>query len=193
MKIFIMAKDKDKKRTPEEREADRKHALTTLKEKGVKALAGTFWVDQSKAYGEAGERATHDFKYLPTMQNPTKNVSKLITNSLLGSRQGDQRYTGTVSEYGILNSCAAMRDNAIGKLKVQDVYELAGSKEVAPKKYAEMFVEDLAEAEGKKDKEFYAKLIGINQTAFAHKTVEEALAAERKAMVGDLEKIVKKK
>lgn len=171
--------------TPEEL---REQALTVLKDSGVSGLSAAYLVGED--YGPVGTRAVHNFKYIPALTEPTKPVSQMITNGLLSSRQDGKYYTGNLSEFQLIKGATDLRNQALGAVTIQDVYELAGSKEKAPAKYADMTLAKLSESEDETDKKFYDKLTKTYALAFRHGSVEESLGAERKAAVGGLEKEV---
>jgi hypothetical protein len=177
--------NEDNQPTPEEL---REQALKVLNDKGISALSAAYVTDEN--YGPAGKNAVHNFKYLPALTNPEKSVSELITEGLLGSREDGKMYTGNLSEFKLIKKATEMRMGSLGYLKVQDVYELAGSGEKAPAAYANKTIDELSKSEEKADKEFLGKLIKTYQLTFSHKAVEEALGDERKAVVGGLEKEV---
>ncbi len=103
------------KEIEEAKERIRKIALKNLKAGNLMNLASAFLVEESKEYGEAGSSAVEQFKYFPSFNAGLKNYdlksgeeNDLFKESILASRQGNKRYSGNISEYGIMQSCAGI-------------------------------------------------------------------------------------
>jgi hypothetical protein len=149
------------------------------------ALAGTFYSHQI-GYG-SGDSAVEQYKYVPALQSQTGQ--QIILQSLIGSRQGGKRYTGNVSEYGILETAANGIGGGLGGVKVSDAIKLAGIDGKIDEQYRDMYLSDLA----KKDKELFKAIVGKYNQNLADMTVAEALTLRvRDKENSGLEKIFEK-
>lgn len=191
-----MAEDK---LTPEQKEARRAVALKNLNNSKIVDLASTFHVDASGAYGEAGNSAIEQYKYLPAMsagpkfsvydeEKSSEKEIDLMTNSILSSRQGGKRYSGHVSEYGIIESCAKIVGQSMGYLKVQDILDLIGSDKKVKAQYQSKYLEDLGKSDDKEDKKLYGELIESYMQYTTDLKVSESFKARTGAIKGGLEK-----
>jgi len=168
--------------TTEEREAQRDVALRNLKDSSTSDLAVSYLVKHSGQYGEAGNSAVHNFKYIPGIQKPSENVSGIISNSLLDSRVNEEMYSGNVSELGIIQKCAEIIQESLKSVKVSDVYELMGA-ENPPEEYANQYVGDLDESK-------YNQILSLYNAYLTSKGVSEALDERAKNLPKGLEKIL---
>ena len=185
--------------TPEQKEARRAVALKNLNNSKIVDLASTYQVDASGAYGEAGNSAIEKYKYFPAMSSGPKfsiyneedgseKEIDLMTNSILSSRQGGKRYSGNVSEYGIIESCAKIVGQSVGYLKVQDVLDLIGSGKKVKAQYQNKYLEDLGKSEDKEDKKLYQGLVESYMQYTTDLGVSESFKARTSAIKGGLEK-----
>ena len=197
----------------EAKERIRKIALKNLKAENLMNLAGAFLVHESGQYGEGGDSAVEEFKYFPSFNSNLKNhdlnsgeEKDLFRNSILASRQGKKRYSGNVSEYGIMQDCAGIMQESLDKIKVSDLYsELMGGikkvkgelkdiylNELRPQISQEEFVK-LSENKQKKiqaSQELYKTLVTAYQTYLTDKVVSESLGERKSSTLKDLEKIL---
>ena len=203
---------KEKELTPEERKEQREVALKNLAEAPLMDLATAYFVDESGQYGEAGNSAIEKFKYLPAMNSGAKvydfntgNEVNLMQNALLGSRKKGKRYTGNVSEYDIMESCAKIMEQSLERIKVQDILELIGSEEKVVDDYKNKYLSDLVpqvtqeeydklpenkREEIDKSQEIYGKVIAGYTQYLTSTKVSEAFGEQTNAIKGGLEKML---
>ena len=185
-----------KEMTAEEKGRLRVVALKNLNSKGLTDLAASYFVNQSGAYGEAGDSAVEQFKYLPAVNYGAKSYDfesgdevDMITNSLLGSRQDGKRYTGTLSEFKVMKDCATMVQRSLGMIKIKDILELTGSDIDVKENYKDKYFSDLFEGSNE-DKKIANQIIGDYMKYFATIKVLEALGESANNSKGNLEKIL---
>jgi len=174
--------------TKEQREEARKVALRSLGETSLMDLAAAYLVEQNGQYGEAGNSAVEQFKYLPALQSP--EGSELILGNLLGSRKDKKRYTGNVSEYNIIHNCAKIMNESLGAVTVQDVLTLTGSNQTVSERYKKSYISDLAQSENEEDKEIFNQVMGAYMQHFTDTKVAEALLTRAGANSKGLEGLV---
>ena len=132
-----------KTQTPQEieeaKERIRKIALKNLKAGNLMNLASAFLVNESGQYGEAGDSAVEEFKYFPSFNSNLKAQNlesekeyNIFENAIRNSRQSNKRYSGNISEYGIMQDCAEIMQNSLNQIKISDLYSelMGGSKKV---------------------------------------------------------------
>lgn len=180
---------KEKELTPEQRKQMRDVALKNLNEAPLMDLAAAYLAEKSGQYGEAGNSAIEQFKYLPAIQS--SEGSKLMSNSILESRQDGKRYTGNVSEYKIIESCAKIMQESLGAITIQDVLGLIGSDITVNENYKDKYLFDLANSENEKDKEIFQQVMGNYMQYLTDTKVSEALKERVKFTRGGLEEILK--
>ena len=180
-----MEKESDKGDKERQKEEQRKAALATFKTNLVD-LAAAFYVESSNQYGEAGASAVDQYIYGPAVRKDPE----IIYQSLLGSRQGKKRYTGNVSEWGIIQNAARIVQESLGALNVSDVLSLMGSKASIGEQYRSKEMAKLAESKSEEDKKLYEALVGMYQSHVMDVKVAEALGKRDKARVGQLEEML---
>ena len=210
---MTIQKQPTQKEIEEAKERIRKIALKNLKAENLMNLASTFLVHESGTYGEGGDSAVEKFKYFPSFNSNLKSNDlksgeevDLFRDSILNSRQGKKRYSGNVSEYAIMQSCAKIMQESLDKIKISDLYSelMGGSKkvkgdlkdlyigELKPQISQEEFSK-LSEDKKKslqKGMELYETLIGTYQTYLTDKAVSESLGERKKSTIKDLENIL---
>ena len=172
-------KEEIEKQKKEQRDA----ALKTFKGNLIN-LAAAFYVENSNQYGEAGASAVDEFIYNPAIRS--KEGSDLLYGKLFESRQGGKRYTGNVSEYYIIATAAKIVGESLGRITVDDIYGLMGSKVKIDEQYKGKYIEEL-------DKETNKTLAGAYIADLMDKKVAEALTKRAQARVSKLEEMVKEK
>lgn len=177
----------------EAREKAREVALKNLKNDGIRSLAAAYFVDSFKAknpgmnYGEAGESAVELYKYLPGIRSP--EGQEIVMTTLLGSRQGSKRYSGNVSEYGVIKTAGDIMTQSLGGVSIDDVMSTLGSKANVDTKYRGKYLSDLFEGSDEDQKVGHQILNGYLQN-FTDTSVSEALNARAKDTVKGLEEVV---
>ena len=188
-------------------------ALKNLKAENLMNLASAFLVEESGQYGEGGGSAVENFKYFPSFNSNLKNYdlksgeeNDLFRESILNSRQGKKRYSGNVSEYGIMQSCASIMQESLDKIKVSDLYSgLMGGSGKVKSEYKNIYIGELKhqlsqEEFGKlpenkqkaivEKQKIYENLLGTYQTYLTDKAVSDSLGERKKATIKSLEKIL---
>lgn len=182
---------------PEEiRKAQREVALKNLGASHLTDLAGAYFVNSSGAYGEAGDSAVEAHKYFPALNSGGKFYDfesgkevDLMRNSLLGSRQDGRRYSGNVSEFGIIKNSASIVQESLARVKLKDVLELVGSGKEVKGDYKDKYVSDLLNGDDGA-KSIAKQVMGSYIQYFTDVKVSEALGENSKSVVGNLEKIL---
>lgn len=208
----MTAQKPNQKEIEEARERIRKIALKNLKAENLMGLAGAFLVEESGQYGEAGGSAVEKFKYFPSFNSSLKNYNlktgeevNLFRDAVLNSRQGNKRYSGNISEYGIMQSCANIMQESLDHIKIQDLYSLMkGDKKIRedlkdaylgdlrpkiPQEEFDKLSHDKKEAL-EQNMELYKVLAGSYQKYLTDKSVSESLGENAKSTVKGLEKIL---
>jgi len=201
--------DKPKEKTPEE--LKREVAQKNLKATNLMNVAAAYLVHKSGQWGADGDNAMNEFKYFPAFNSGTKAYAAdgteydVVKNSILASREDGQLYSGNVSEMKIMKDCAAVMQESLNALTVNDVMGLMGSKAEFKAGFNGKYVRDLmpqlSEEEFAKlpaDKKAaieesmktYQNLIASYQTYLARTKVSEALAESAKQIPKGLEKIL---
>lgn len=192
----IMAKKKTDEPTPEQKEKDRTFALKNLRgeESNVPDLAVAYLTSDEGVYGGVGSGDIEKYKYLPAIEGGASYIDQngekksLIASSLLGSRKGGKRYSGTASEFDLIEAGHITTQRALGNIKVQDVLDLMGSEGKLPSKYADKFVSDLNK-DDEEDKKVLDEIENkYNAYLLRTKLVEATNEAIEKDVVGGLEK-----
>lgn len=188
-----MTNEKPKESTPETKRA---HALENLTKRKELLNAATALFVEKGQYGEAGASAVEEFLYKsPLDLNPKYNTLEdgtevdVVRNQFLASRQGGKRYSGTISEYKIIEECAAIVQQSLLALQVQDVMKLVGSKQNGGEK-ADVYLSALAESKKDEDKNLFHALIGSYISYLTDTKVAEALSERAKTIPKNLEKIL---
>lgn len=192
-----------------QKEKERKVALKNLAEAPLMDLATAYFVEKTGQYGEAGSSAIEEFKYFPAMNSGAKVYDfetgkevNVIQDALLGSRQDDKRYTGSVSEHRIIKSCAKIMEQSLERIKVQDILELIDSDEKVADAYKDKYLSELSpqvtqeefdklpeneKKEINKAQEIYGKVMAGYVQYLTGTKVSEALEEKTKAVKGGLE------
>ncbi len=206
-----------KTQTPQEieeaKERIRKIALKNLKAGNLMNLASAFLVNESGQYGEAGDSAVEEFKYFPSFNSNLKAQNlesekeyNIFENAIRNSRQSNKRYSGNISEYGIMQDCAEIMQNSLNQIKISDLYSelMGGSKkvkgelkdvylgELRPQISQEEFIK-LPENKQKgiqASQELYKTLVTAYQTYLTDKAVSESLGERKSSTLKNLEKIL---
>lgn len=170
----------------EQRGKSREAALRNLKETSLTDLAVSYLVSSGQ-YGEEVNSAVEQYKYFPAMQG---NGSGHMINGLLSSRQDKKRYTGNISEYGIIQNCAKIIQESLMSITVKDVLELMGSGKGVKGNYGNKYLSDLAKSENKEDKEFFQSIMASYLKYLTDTKVAEALKESAGNIRGGLEEIL---
>ena len=182
----------DEELTPEQiaeqKERVRELALRNLASTQLTDLAAAYFVDKSGQYGEAGNSAIEQFKYFPAIQSP--DGSKLITESLLGSRQDGKRYSGNVSEYNIISDAAKTIQRSLGGIFVEDMLNLINSQREIKQEYENKYLSDLFNSKNQEEKELAGKLFGDYMQYLTDSKVSEALGERASTIKSGLEEIL---
>lgn len=194
-------KQKEKKLSPEEKAKKkaeiREIALKNLGSNNLINLAVAYLVHRSGQFGEAGDSAVEQYKYLPAFEGGAQSHDfesgekhDLIRRSILDSREDGERYSGHVSEKEIIKSAAATIQRSLSYVKVQDVLDLIGSEMRVKGEYRDKYLSELAESENKEDKKVYEMVTGGYITYLTTKNVSEAFDERTKDTRKGLEKIL---
>ncbi len=203
-----MAKEEEKTKEEQRREV----ALKNLKSSKLIDMATSYMAHKSGAYGEAGNSAMEEFKYLPAFNSNVKAYNEkgeeysVIQNSILASREDGERYSGNVSEKRIMKSCAAIIQESLNAVTIEDLMKAMGSKAEIKDELKNIYVGDLAHRNISKEQadelsedekkaiaqsqDLYKTLVGSYQTYITQKAVSEALSEGAKRIPKNLEKIL---
>ncbi|MEK6845026.1 MAG: hypothetical protein AABX44_02100 [Nanoarchaeota archaeon] len=208
-----MKNEPTQKEIEEAKERIRTIALKNLKAENLMNLASAFLVENSGAYGEAGGSAVEEFKYFPSFNSNLKNhdlksgkETDLFKNSVLNSRQGNKRYSGSISEYAIMEQCAGIMQESLDKIKVSDLYsELMGGSKKVKEELNDIYLgelrpqisqEEFSELPKNKQEgiqasqELYKTLVTAYKMHLTDNIVSESLGERKKSNLKNLEKIL---
>jgi hypothetical protein len=157
-----------------EMEKKRKVALENLKG-NVGNLAAVYLIENSGQFGEADSAAVEQFVY-----NPSLSMDELKAG-LRSSRHGGKRYTGSVSEYQILEQAAGIMQQSLPFLKLNDFYELMGA---GTKEDGNVYLGEMPEEKAK-------QVAGMYQNYLMFSRASKATGEVSKKIPGDLEKLLK--
>ncbi len=197
--------DKSEEKSPEEKKRD--VALKNLKASNLVDLAATYIVYKNNKYGDEDNDAMGAFKYFPAFNSGIKAYASdgteynVMQNSILKSREKGVRYSGNVSELGIMKDCAAIVQESLDNSKISDIMGLMGSKAKFSDKYLGSLKTNISEEEFKKlpddkkaavlaQEELYNKIFGGYQSYLTKTKVSEALAQGAKEEAKGLEKML---
>ena len=186
----------EKKLTPEEQK--REIALKNLKEKNLTDLAAAYLVNSTKAYGEAGDSAVEEFKYFPALNSGAKFYNPetgeevdLIKGAVLSSRQDGQRYSGSISEYGIIKNAANILDLSLREITCEDLLDLIGIDSGNIKSaYKGKYIKELIESENEEEKKIAGNIIYNYMRGFTDSKVSEALNERKDKSKKNLETLL---
>jgi len=191
-------------------EKRREVALKNLKSSKLIDIAAAYLVHESGQYGEVPDSAMEQFKYLPAFSSGTKAYSPdgeeydVVRNAILASRESGKRYTGNVSELGIMKSCNAIMNESLNAVTISDIMGLMGSK-AELKERGNAYVNDLVSKLSKEELEklpeekkkaivgsaqLYQTLVSGYVSYLTQKKVSEALSESAKQIPKNLEKIL---
>lgn len=191
----------EKKLTREEsdeiRERQREIALYNLKSESIQGLTAAFYTENSRGYGDVPGDAVDNYIYAPAISSGPeikeyesgKKVD-LIRDNLLRSREGGKRYSGQISEYKIIEDAMKITQDALTKVKVEDIKELINYDGDIPEAYKEKYLSELIESKKAEDKEIFAQLITAYMDYLGTTKVAEALNKRAEAISGSLERIL---
>lgn len=190
--------------TPEEIEESKERmrlvALKNLRESKLWNLATAYHANiEDGGYGKIDNKAVEKFLYHPTINSGPKTYdlksgeeSDLIKDSLLGSRHDGRRYSGQISEYEIIQTSAAIIQQSLGAVKVDDIMSLLSSYVKIKESYKGKYIADLAQSKNEEDKKTALELIrGYTQYAVTQK-VSKAIGQGAENIKSGLEELVKK-
>ena len=118
------------------------------------------------------------------------NEYDLIRNAVLGSRQDGRRYSGHVSEYGIIKTASEISDESLLSIKVSDVYDLIGSNANTNKIFGDKYLSDLLESQNEVEQKLGASIIQSYTSFMTMKGVSESLGKGADLIKGGLEKLL---
>ena len=197
-------KQPTKKEIEEAKETMRGFALKNLKKTNLKNLAIAYFTQLDKNYGENDNSAVEESLYFPALNSGTSyynlesgEESDLLKDSLLDSRQDGKRYSGQGSEYETIKKSAAIIQQSLGAIRVQDLMDLLGSYVKIKEDYKDKYINSLANFNKKDEKElteedkFVIKLIKGYTDYITLQGVSESFGKRAENIKGGLEKLVK--
>jgi len=192
------AKELSKEEKEKAREDSRQISLKNLKASNLQNLAIAYLADQKDSgYGENDNSAVEEFLYFPALNSGAKVYNfetgeevDLIRNSLLSSRQGGKRYSGQVSEYGIIETSANIIQKSLAYIKAGDVMELIGSTAKIKDAYKEKYLGDLINSANEDEKKIGMTLAGSYMNYITSQGVSKSLSKKSEQIRGGLEKIL---
>jgi len=179
----------EKKPTKEEiekqREGKRKAALANLNPQNSQStlvdLAVVYSINNSKAYGEAIEAPVEQILFKNNIGSGA--VNDLIHEGFNNSRQGGKRYTGTVSEYGLLEQANEIVMSSIYQLKVSDIMSLTGLEGNLKKEYKNKYLNEL-------DKKEIQEIAGRYLGYLVQDRLQKVIAITKEMTQGGLEQLL---
>ncbi len=191
------------KLTPEEIEEAKQNlrsiALKNIGQSNIPNLAVVYNSNrEGSGYGKNDNDAVENFLYLPSIKSGSSfydpqsgKDADLIYSSLVNSRQEGVRYSGQVSEYGILQTAAKIMQDSLLALKVEDILSLVNSSIEIKEDYQDNYISDLIESQGEEGKKLAGYLIGGFMEYITAQGVSKALEEKAGQIKGGLESLVK--
>ena len=182
--------EEQKQLTEREKEERRAVQLNILKDQRLKQFAVAFFGRNESKFGQVGKNSTY-MDYANIMENPSKNVSQVISNSFFVAEQGEM-YGGSVTPIELLKNATDFYFGGLDSVQVSDVLDLMGSKvsdEILSKAQKNMYMEDLKTS----NKDAYKTIIASYQNTVATIGVGESIVRHGKAQAGNLEGILSQK
>ena len=184
------------KQSKEDREEQREIALKNLGADSLRDLAVAYFVTKGKDYGESDNDVIESHLYLPSMSSdvevhgPNGTSQGLVMNALLGSREKDGgRYSGSVSESGIIKTAGNIILQSLGSLTVRDVLDLMNYKGALEGVNDGSYLSDLIES-GEDDEKAAQILVGAYRSYLTNKGLSSAYGQRADAVSGSLEGIL---
>jgi len=173
--------------TPKEdkKERQRKAALANLHPSSSTStlvdLSVAYQIHNSNKYGEAIEAPVEEILYNRNLGSVA--VSGLFRDGFNATRQGGRRYSGTMSEYGLLEQANEIIMGSIMQLQVSDIVGLIGSKSPLKKKYQGKYLGDL-------DKKEVGEIAGGYVNFLIQDRLQKVIATTKGMTQGGLEKFL---
>jgi hypothetical protein len=178
-----MAENTEK--TQEQTEAEKKQAMESKREVALKNLKATdlnnlalaYQINATKDFGEADNSVIENFKYFPAFNSGAKFYDfetgkevDIVKNSILGSREDGERYSGNVSEHKIIKTSYQVIAESLNSVKVSDLLDLSGEEGYKMKdNYNGKYVSELDKKEQQKVLETYMSYNTSNGLSDAYK------------------------
>jgi len=187
------------KEKQEQRERMREVALKNLKESKLLDLATAYHTNmEDSGYGKKDNDAVEEFLYYPAISSGPKTYDfksgkefDLVKNSLLGSRQDGKRYSGQVSEYDIIKTSAAIIQQSLGAVKVDDIMSLLDSSVDIKENYKGKYIDELIQSKNEEDEKIVLKLMEGYLQYTVTQRVSKTLGQRAENIKGGLEDLVK--
>ena len=196
--------DKDKKPTPEEREATRKVQYAILESGARDFYTAGYAFDNTSEFGEEGKSATYNHKYIKRLEQQVngdkidEGVARIqayssyiseIEAQKLGKKPGEASHTSA----DVLRRAIPFYQSALSKVKVSDIFKLMGIKKYENvKDKLDTYVEDLEEG-SKEDKQLAQALKGTYIDYIVKQGVGESLILSGEDAKKNLERLVNEK
>lgn len=193
--------NKPKEPTKEEQEAKAKEdmrqvQLQVLQSKPLRDLYIAYSGKDTQHYGERGKQATQN-NYINALQNVDSHVGKILANELLqnansAQEEGLDLYESAASfvPAKLLSNAAMMYQSALTKVKVSDVTEFLGIKNIheenISKNEQNMYVEDFMKVK----KEYAGMILSSYLNTVSERGIAEALINQNQAHLKGLEKML---
>ena len=176
----------------------REISLKNLKAQNLSNLAVAYFAQSKKGgYGERDNSAVEKHLYLPAISsglkfhNPENGEEEdLMTSELMSSREDGERYSGNISEKGLMKKSASIIQDSLGGIRVKDMMELIGSKIPIDDSYKGRYLVELANSPNEEDKKVYETLVGGYMNYITSKGVSESLEKDSKQIRKNLEGLV---
>ena len=187
------------KAKPEVREKRREIALRNLKAENLSNLAVAYITQtEQSGFGGVDNESVEEFLYAPSLKKADAHDLEsgkefsIVYDSLRGSRKEGRRYSGQVSEYGIIETAAAITKESLESIKVEDLIGLLGSKLNVKTAYQGKYLSDLTEKIGEKgrEQELGKTLISGYLTHLTTQGVSKALGLRANELRSGLEMLV---
>ncbi|MBW6442341.1 hypothetical protein K0A97_00980 [Patescibacteria group bacterium] len=181
------------------KEGQREIAKKNFSNPELSNLALAYFVHQDRnGYGENCDSAVEQYKYLPSFGGanyvaPNGREYGIVVSALLESRSSGSRYSGHVSESGIIEKAASIWNDSLIALNVEDVASYLGiGLEEIPENFRSKSIKELATSDNEAMKKLGQNLLGgFLNGYFVPKGVSEALNMTAEESKKGLEGILK--
>ena len=146
-----------------------KNAKITLNDPIISSLAAIYFLEQSEGFSEKDRNLMHNVMYNSILNS--KQGSAILSQFLLKSRKNGKRYTGSISELGVLEEFAQNYEENLHRISPQGLAEVMGLKTQIGGEYGKVSsFGDLA----KKNPEAYKTFYKTHMDYFLESKLSEA-------------------
>jgi len=151
---------------------------------------------EGAGYGDTVLQAMDTYLYQSALDSGIKAYDQdgeydVVTRSLIGSRTGGNRLSGTITERQIVQKASDIGKESLATVKVSDVMQLAGSEVTVNADLADKYVIELLARNAGREANELGQAIMAGYTQYVTGTgVAEAMTRQSQSVVQGLEQLV---